>query len=583
MSHSDSLLLLIMARKGSKGLPGKNLMEIGGIPLIGRAAWTARRAANTLAPMPCRVICSTDGDELARAAREWGAETPFLRPAALASDTSSSADAALHAFEAAGGNFSGIVLLQPTSPFTEVEDVLEVVKLFLERRRPVVSVTRLEHPVEWAHELCPDGSLKALRPGKDGLPQRRQDCIAAFIPNGAIYATTPEELRRSRSFLSGNPLGYEMPAERSLDIDNVHDLELARGLAGRVQPAPIFLGTRGVGTGHPCFIIAEAGVNHNGDMDMAMRLIDAAADAGADAVKFQTFKAEKLVSKGTRKAAYQTDETGGGSMDDMIRKLELKPEQHGRLLDHAKQRGILFLSTPFDEDSLDFLVSLGLVAIKLGSGEVTNAPLLKKAARTGLPLIVSSGMSELFEVAQAVDWLKRHQAGPFAILHCVSNYPAKAETLNLKAMETLRNAFRVPVGYSDHSVGLEAPWAAVAMGAAILERHMTLDRTLPGPDHKASTEPDEFRRMVEGIRTIEIALGDGTKRMSASEAEVREVARRSLVIVRNLEAGHILAEGDLMPKRPSTGISPFYFDQILGRRIRQALPADTVLEWAMLE
>jgi N-acetylneuraminate synthase len=340
---------------------------------------------------------------------------------------------------------------------------------------------------------------------------------------------------------------------------------------------------RVVGDGRPAFIVAEAGVNHNGDPALARRLIDAAADAGADAVKFQTFRSEALVSRHAPKAAYQRATTGDGeSQVAMLRRLELTMHQHAKLRDHCAKRGLCFFSTPFDHASVDALAALGVALFKIPSGEVTNLPLLRHVAAQGRPLILSTGMSTLPEVAEAVATIRAAGDPPLAILHCLSAYPAPVTEVNLRAMDTLRERFGAPVGFSDHTLGIEVALAAVARGAAIVEKHLTLDTRLPGPDHQASLEPDEFAALVRGIRVVEAALGDGDKRPMPSETDVRRVARKSVVAARPIRAGERLTLEHVVLKRPGTGISPAALPSILGRPVNRDIAADEVLDWSAM-
>jgi N,N'-diacetyllegionaminate synthase len=346
---------------------------------------------------------------------------------------------------------------------------------------------------------------------------------------------------------------------------------------------PFVVRDRVLGEG-PAFLIAEAGVNHNGDLDLAHRLVDAAADAGADAVKFQTFRTDALVSEAAPKARYQVETTGGGeSQRAMLARLELSREAHAALRDHAARRGLVFFSTPFDEASADLLDRLGVELLKVPSGEVTNLPLLRHLAAKRRPILLSTGMCTLEEVATAVDTLRAAGDPPLAILHCVSAYPAPAADTNLRAMDTLRARFDVPVGLSDHTLGIEIALAAVARGAAVLEKHLTLDRTLPGPDHRASLEPADFAALVRGARAIEAALGDGVKRPMPSELDTRAVARRSLVAARALPAGHRLTRDDIAIKRPGTGIPPADVDRLVGRTLGRGLASDELLDWTAVE
>jgi len=342
--------------------------------------------------------------------------------------------------------------------------------------------------------------------------------------------------------------------------------------------SPIELAGRMVGPGHPCFIVAEAGVNHNGDITLAKRLIDAAAEAGADAVKFQTFQAERLVTATAPKARYQTRTTDGGeSQLEMLRRLELSPHAHRLLADYCRQRRVLFLSTPFDEKSADLLSELGVAAFKVSSGDLTNLPLLTHVARKGKPVILSTGMSTLHEVKTAVRAVQAAGVGSLIILHCVSSYPAAAADANLRAMHTMAAALKLPVGYSDHTMGIEVALGAAALGACVLEKHLTLDRTLPGPDQAASVEPAEFATLVHGVRLIEAALGDGRKVPTPDEREVAEVARRSLVAARHIPVGTTLTEELIAVKRPGTGLPPAMLPEVVGRRALKDIAEGTVL------
>jgi N,N'-diacetyllegionaminate synthase len=346
---------------------------------------------------------------------------------------------------------------------------------------------------------------------------------------------------------------------------------------------PVLIGERMVGPGAPCLVIAEAGVNHNGSLDMALRLVDAAAEAGADVVKFQTFKSEQVVSPVAPKANYQLETTGSSeSQLEMVKKLELPPAAFADIQQHCHRRGIVFLSSPFDRDSVDLLQSLGVVAFKIGSGELTNLPFLSYVAAKGKPLILSTGMSNLDEVAIAVDAVKAAGNRDLVVLHCVSNYPAAPSSVNLRAMKTLEEKFAVPVGYSDHTEGIVIPLAAVSLGASVIEKHFTLDRSLPGPDHRASLEPRELAEMVRGIRAVEAALGDGVKKPMDEELSTAAVARRSLVAACDLHAGTVLTENMIAIRRPGTGLSPAFLPQLIGRRLQHDLTAGNLFTLEML-
>jgi N-acetylneuraminate synthase len=338
-----------------------------------------------------------------------------------------------------------------------------------------------------------------------------------------------------------------------------------------------------IGPTHPCFIIAEAGVNHNGDLGLARDLVDVAAKAGADAVKFQTFKAELVVTRGAPKADYQLRTTGAlESQFDMVKRLELPTEAFGQLMAYCQERGILFLSSPFDEGSADLLEGLEVPCFKIASGEITNIPFLEHVARKGKPMIVSTGMADLGEVEIAVRVIEAIGNREVVLLHCVSNYPTEPRDVNLRAMHTMSHAFGLPVGYSDHTLGIEVPLAAVALGACAIEKHFTLDRRLPGPDHRASLEPEELAAMVRGIRTVEASLGHGRKQPATSEANTAAVARRSLVAARHIPGGTRLTQDLIATLRPGTGLPPALRDQVVGRVAKADIPEGALLSWAML-
>lgn len=332
------------------------------------------------------------------------------------------------------------------------------------------------------------------------------------------------------------------------------------------------------------FIIAEAGVNHNGDLELAKRLVDAALYAGADAVKFQTFKAEEVATGFAERAAYQqaNELHRDESQLEMIRRLELGYEEFKNISDYCREKGITFISSAFDLDSVDFLYELGVPYFKVPSGEITNYPYLRHIARKKRPVLLSTGMATLGEVEGAVTLLREEGCADVVLLHCTSNYPTPPDEVNLRAMQTMHRAFGLPVGYSDHTLGLATAVAAVALGAVVLEKHLTLDRNLPGPDHRASLEPEDFRKMVQYIREVEASLGDGIKRPTTSELAIMPAARRSLVARRDIAAGEIITEQCLTAKRPATGISPVYWDLVVGRRARVDIRAGTVLTWDMV-
>jgi N-acetylneuraminate synthase len=334
----------------------------------------------------------------------------------------------------------------------------------------------------------------------------------------------------------------------------------------------------------PVFVIAEAGVNHNGDIAMALQLCDAAKKAGADAVKFQTFRAEDLVVRGAPTAEYQARQTGDQDQYAMLERLELSEDQHQKIKAHCDSIGIEFFSTPFSVSAVDMLVKLGVKRLKLSSGELTHRALVEHAAATQLPLLMSTGMGTMNEIIEAVAWVSaaRGHLRDVVVLHCTSAYPAPDETLNLLAMQSMARELKMAIGYSDHSLGIEAPLAAVALGAGVIEKHLTLDRHLPGPDHSASLEPDEFLRMVQGIRRVSAMLGDGVKVPLPEERDTARVARRSVVAAVDIAAGDVITARMLICRRPATGIAPRDMQRVMGQSARVSIAAGSVLQWDQL-
>lgn len=327
------------------------------------------------------------------------------------------------------------------------------------------------------------------------------------------------------------------------------------------------------------FIIAEAGVNHNGDMQIAKNLIDIAAESEADAVKFQTFISEKCISVKADKANYQKQTVGeSGNQLDMVKKLELSYDNFCELKEYCEKKNIIFLSTAFDIDSAKFLFDIGLEIFKIPSGEITNYPLLKTIGQFQKKVIMSTGMSELSEIEQAMNVLKEYGTQDISLLHCNTQYPTPMEDVNLRAMLQIKERFQVPVGYSDHTPGIEVPVAAVALGATIIEKHFTLDKNMEGPDHRASLEPEELKRMVEAIRNTEMALGDGEKGISDSEKENVCVVRKSIVAATHINKGEFYTEENLTVKRPGNGISPMQWNEIIGRSANRDYEMDELIE-----
>jgi N-acetylneuraminate synthase/N,N'-diacetyllegionaminate synthase len=344
---------------------------------------------------------------------------------------------------------------------------------------------------------------------------------------------------------------------------------------GYVRPE-IRLGGRIVGSGAGIFIIAEIGINHNGSVCEAAKLIDAAADCGADAVKFQSFRADRLLISSSDRYAQQD---GVESAYDLLRRCELSFDEQEKLKAHADKRGIMFFSTPFDEESVDFLDRIGVPAFKVASGDITHTPLLRRIASKGKPVFLSTGMSYLDEVIEAVRYLREGGAGEILLMHCTASYPAEARDMNLRAMETLQSHFGLLTGLSDHSRGILFSLVAAAMGAAAIERHFTLDRNAEGPDHKASLSPDGLKKLVKNLRRLKAGMGTGEKRPAKSETEGRRLGRRSIVAAADIRAGEQIVPGMLTCKRPGGGIEPKYWENAVGMTPRRFIAKDTTITW----
>lgn len=339
-----------------------------------------------------------------------------------------------------------------------------------------------------------------------------------------------------------------------------------------------------VGSGFPCFIIAEAGVNHNGRLDMALELIDVAVESGADAVKFQTFQAEQLVIADAPKADYQIKSTSvNESQYEMLQSLELSPEIHQELIDYCMHKDILFMSSPFDNESADLLSKLDVAAYKIPSGEITNLNLMNHVARKGMPMIISTGMASLNEVEEALNTVRACGNEEILLLHCISNYPTDPVDANLLAIQTMIQEFSVPIGYSDHTMGSAVSLAAVALGACVIEKHFTVDRTQLGPDHHISLEPGELAELVRGIRMVEAALGHGRKEPALAEEKVAVVARKSLVAAKEISSGSVVTEDMISFRRPGTGLPPSMYNNLVGRIVCQDVKIGTLLTLEMFK
>lgn len=331
-----------------------------------------------------------------------------------------------------------------------------------------------------------------------------------------------------------------------------------------------------------CFIIAEAGINHNGSIELAKKIIDKAKNIGVDAIKFQTFKTEKIVTKKAEKAEYQKINSKKTSQYYMLKKLELNPNEFKEIARYTKKKGLIFLSSPFDQDSVDLLEKIGTPAYKVPSGEINNYPLLKYIAKKQKTIILSTGMSTLCEIEKAIKEIEKYNEN-IILMHCITSYPAKKEEINLNVIKTLKTAFKKPVGFSDHTLGFEMSIAAVALGSCIIEKHFTLDKNLPGPDHKASLEPEEFSEMVKSIRNVEKGMGNGIKKPTTDEIKIKKKVRKSIVAKKDINEGTVLTWEMLDIKRPGNGIQPKYIKELIGKKLIKNIKKDDIIKWNQLE
>lgn len=623
------VVAVILARAGSKGLPDKCVRGLLGRPVI---TYTFHHAQSAKAPT--HILFTTDSKPAAALAKEAGIEV-VERPPDLANDKATVDAAARHAiadWERRTGRRADIVVLLygniPVRPADLIDRAVEHLRRCGgDSVRSVAPVSK-HHP-DWIHRLAGDRMIQFR---KNSI-YRRQDLEPLFYHDGgvaavmraALFGASPDD---HQSFLGQDRRGIVLGPEDVVDIDGPVDLYFAEavlrgrddgtegrrdgGVQARLKEKgdlsqnrsvemdgerrienrqskidnrqACHIGTRLVGPGHPTFVIAEAGVNHNGDVETALRMIDAAAQAGADAVKFQMFRADDLASADAPSAPYQLATTGLRSQREMLRSLELGPDDLARLWRRCEERGIVFLATPFGVREVQELVKLGAPAVKLASTDLTNVPLVDAAVATGLPLILSTGAATADEIRVTVGRLGRAGAADrLILLHCVSCYPTPLERLNLAAIASLHREFGVPCGLSDHTTELRTGGWAVAAGACVVEKHFTLDQAAIGPDHAMSLNPEELARYVAEIRMAERTLGHGRLGMNAAELPVRDAARRSVAAARPIAAGTILSDEHICLKRPGTGIDPGDAAKLLGRRARRDIPADALIAWDMIQ
>lgn len=583
-------LAIIVARAGSKGLPDKCVRPLLGRPLIHYTIDHARASRRLSA-----IVLSTDSEPAKQCARERGVEI-IDRPAELAHDTAH-LDAVLRhavaAWEARHGRrVDAVVMLYANVPLRG-DGAIDAALALLESSgadsvRTVAPIGK-HHP-DWLHRL--DGDR--MRQYRVNSIDRRQDLEPLFYHDGAVVAVTRAALfdavtrapGDAHGFLGADRRAIVQRAADAVDIDEASDLCLAEALLRSrargddgASAAPVRIGARDIGRANEVYIIAEAGVNHDGDASAALELVAAAAAAGADALKVQVFQADKLTTAAAGSAAYQ-QACGYDDQRAMLKRLELDDAALGAIRDACRQHKIEFLATPFDADDVRRLSALGVPAIKLASTDLDNLPLIGAAVETGLPLILSTGAADEAEVTAAMLRLQALDAADRTILlHCVSAYPTPLADANLRAIASLAERFARPTGFSDHTLETETGALAVAAGACVLEKHFTLDRARTGPDHAMSLTPDALAAYVRQARAAAAALGSGRIEVSPIEADVRRVARRSIVAARTLTAGTVLGAADLAVKRPGGGIAPTDIAGLIGRQVRIDVPADAPLRW----
>ncbi len=593
------VLGVILARAGSKGLPGKCMRDLCGQPVIAYAFEHALASERLLG----RVFSSDSGDAQALAV-EFGVEV-VDRPAELATDTATVDDAVRHAVlgweEAHGGTVDAVAILYGNIP-VRADGLIDRAIAHLEDSgadsvRSVAPVTK-QHP-DWIHRLEGDQMVQF----RTNSIYRRQDLAPLFYHDGAVAVVTRDALFAAletpddhQAFLGVDRRAIIQGPEDTVDIDGPIDLAVAEGIfrsrdAGKANDV-VMIGERAVGAGQRTLVIAEAGVNHNGEVSSALRMVDVAADAGADAVKFQMFRASELTTPEAICAEYQKA-GGAATQRELLTNLELDDAAFSQIRARCAQRGIMFLATPFGPGDVQRLVAIGVVAIKLASTDLVNVLLLDAAIETGLPLILSTGASTEGEIGAARRYLAKHGAVDRTIfLHCVSRYPAPIASLNLGAIATMRRALGVPIGLSDHTTWVQGGANAVGAGACVIEKHFTLGRGSGsrcggsqdgvGPDHAMSLIPSELSEYVEQIRLAERAMGDGSYGLQAIEQEVREIARKSVVAATNIPAGATIDASMLTLKRPGTGAAPSVLAEMIGKRATTDIASDTLLSWNMV-
>ena len=603
MIENKKVFAIILARGGSKGIPRKNIKLLAGEPLISYSINQAKESKYI-----DKIIVSTDDKEIAEISKQYCAEIQ-IRPEEFSQDNTSSISSlqyVIKTLEEKGESINIVVLLQPTTPFRKSKTIDKAIEKINQGFDSCTSVSPLEiHPCRFlkiennkAHFLNQD-------------PHTLRQNIDQYHVDGTVYAYKKDALMRLETIPwdNYNNAVIKINSEESFDIDEPIDFEIADFLMKKIQNnnlfKPVFessktikLQIRGgefqpvekvIGENEPCFIIAEAGVNHNGSLETAKRLVDVAKWAGADAVKFQTFKSEDLVTRQAPQADYQEMNSGKTqSQFDMLKALGLTGTDFKEIKNYCDEKEIIFLSTPHTEEAVDFLYDL-VLAYKIGSGDLTNLPFLKKIAQKQKPIILGTGMGTLDEVKEAVETIKSQGNNQIIPLHCTTNYPCPPEEVNLRAMQTMQKELDCLIGYSDHTQSFEVPQMARNLGAVVIEKHFTLSRDMEGPDHKASFEPPELKRMIELIRRdtqiplSELILGSYEKKPTSNELKVIPIVRKSLVAEKYIPKDKIIEREDLIIKRPGTGILPKKINEVVGKRAKQDIGKDSLIKLEDLE
>lgn len=592
-----NVLGLVLARAGSKGLPDKCVRDLLGRPVLD---YTFDHALGSR--LLTSVALTTDSEPAKRIAKERGIEV-IDRPAELAIDTATVDAAARHAVEVwetrHAKRVKVLVLLYGNIPIRPADLIDRAVEKLTatgaDSVRSVALVTK-QHP-DWVH--CLDGDrMTQFRPNSIS---RRQDLDPLYYHDGAVAAVTRAALFGAtagdhQSFLGKDRRAIVCQPEHAVDIDGPVDLCMAeailthpRAKSKSSEPRKdatentISVGGRRVGGGEPVFVIAEAGVNHNGDVETALLMVDAAAQAGADAVKFQIFRADDLTSHHAATAGYQKETTHRDSQREMLRSLELNDEALGRIRRRCEERSIILLATPFGAPDVERLTALNCSAIKIASTDLMNRELLDAAGKTNLPLFMSTGAATCGEIDEAVGFMESIRVRDrLILLHCISSYPAAVETANLRAIHSLHLRYGLPAGFSDHTTSIRTGGFAVMAGACAIEKHFTLDRSMSGPDHAMSLTPLELHMYISAIREAQAARGSGRLGLVETERDVRNVARRSIVTGQSIAGGTRITRSMLTLKRPGTGLSPKEMDAVVGRTAVADIPEDTLLSWDMV-